>query len=94
MPNEAIQNIFGEAPRGMTAQSVTAAMATTRQAQEVQAAMVVAKHFPRDQRAAYARITDACARPTLAEEATYEFSRGGSKISGPSIRLAECIAQN
>lgn len=93
MPNE-IQNIFGEAPRGMTAQSVTAAMATTRQAQEVQAAMVVAKHFPRDQRAAYARITDACARPTLAEEATYEFSRGGSKISGPSIRLAECIAQS
>lgn len=94
MPNDAVQNIFGEAPRGMTAQSVTAAMATTRQAQEVQAAMVVAKHFPRDQRAAYARITDACARPTLAEEATYEFSRGGSKISGPSIRLAECIAQN
>lgn len=94
MPNEAIQNIFGEAPKGITAQSVTAAMATTRQAQEVQAAMVVAKHFPRDQRAAYARITDACARPTLAEEATYEFSRGGSKISGPSIRLAECIAQN
>lgn len=94
MPNEAIQNIFGEAPKGISAQSVTAAMATTRQAQEVQAAMVVAKHFPRDQRAAYARITDACARPTLAEEATYEFSRGGSKISGPSIRLAECIAQN
>ena len=94
MPNEAIQNIFGEAPKGITAQSVTAAMATTRQAQEVQAAMVVAKHFPRDQRAAYARITDACARPTLAGEATYEFSRGGSKISGPSIRLAECIAQN
>ena len=94
MPNEAVQNIFGEAPKGITAQSVTAAMATTRQAQEVQAAMVVAKHFPRDQRAAYARITEACARPTLAEEATYEFSRGGSKISGPSIRLAECIAQN
>lgn len=93
MANE-MANIFGEAPKGMTAQGVTAAMATTRQAQEVQAAMVVAKHFPRAQRESMDRIIEACARPTLAESATYEYSRGGSKINGPSIRLAECIAQN
>ena len=93
MANE-IANIFGDAPKGMTAQGVTAAMASTRQAQEVQAAMVVAKRFPRDQRESYSRIMEACARPSLAESATYEYSRGGSKISGPSIRLAECIAQN
>lgn len=93
MPNEAMQNIFGEAPRGLAAQSVTAAMATTREAQEVQAAMVVAKRFPRDQRVAFDKIMEACTRPSLAEEATYEFSRSGSKISGPSIRLAESIAQ-
>jgi len=94
MANEAIQNIFGDAPQGMTAQSVTAAMVATRQAQEVQAMVVCAHHFPRDQRTAYARIMEACARPTLAEDATYEYSKGGTKISGPSIRLAECIAQN
>lgn len=81
-------------PKGKTLSSVTAAMATTRQAQEVQAAMVVAKHFPRNQRESMNRILDACARPSLAEAATYEYNRGGSKIYGPSIRLAECIAQN
>lgn len=90
-----IVNIFGGGNANeMTAQDVTTAMATTRQAQEVQAAMIVAKRFPRDTRQAYARIMDACTRPTLAEWATYEYSRGGTKITGPSIRLAECMAQN
>lgn len=92
--NENALNVFGEAPKAMTAQSVTAAMATTRQAQEVQAAMVVAKHFPRVPQESMSRILESCMRPTLAESATYEYSRGGSKINGPSIRLAECIAQN
>lgn len=87
-------NVFGNAPQGITAQSVTAAMATTRQAQEVQAAMVVAKNFPRDTRQSMNRILEACMRPTLAEAATYEFSRAGTKIYGPSIRLAEAIAQS
>lgn len=87
-------NPFVTPQQGQTLQSVTAAMATTRQAQEVQAAMVVAKHFPRNQAESMNRILDACARPSLAEAATYEYNRGGSKIYGPSIRLAECIAQN
>lgn len=87
-------NVFGSGPQGISAQSVTAAMATTRQAQEVQAAMVVAKNFPRNPRQSLDRILESCARPTLAENATYEYSRGGSKIYGPSIRLAECIAQS
>ena len=69
-------------------------IATTRAAQEVQAAMVVAKKFPRDINAAYARIMQACKRKGLAECAIYEYSRGGSKIDGPSIRLAETLAQN
>ena len=87
-------NVYGSGQQGLTAQSVTAAMATTRQAQEVQAAMIVAKNFPRDTRISLDRILADCARPTLAEGATYEFSRGGQTIYGPSIRLAECIAQS
>ena len=74
--------------------TITAAMATTRQAQEVQAAMIVAKKFPRDEQAACDRILNACKRPTLAESATYAYSRGGTEVTGPSIRLAECLAQN
>jgi len=60
---------------------------------EVQAAMAVAKRFPRDTVAALERIKNACARPGLAEQSMYSFSRGGSDITGPSIRLAEAVAQ-
>lgn len=87
-------NVFGDKPKEISAASVTTAMATTRQAQEVQAAMIVAKRFPRDERAANERILSACMRRSLAESATYAYSRGGAEVTGPSIHLAECIAQN
>ncbi|MBK9497399.1 MAG: hypothetical protein IPO08_23335 [Xanthomonadales bacterium] len=65
-----------------------------REAQEVQAMMVIAKRFPRDQMAAMDRILQACTRPTLAEGALYSYNKGGSDVTGPSIRLAEAIAQS
>ncbi|MEN2468239.1 hypothetical protein, partial [Ornithinibacillus sp. JPR2-1] len=40
------------------------------------------------------RILDACKRPSLAQTAVYSYPRGGTKVEGPSIRLAEVIAQN
>lgn len=61
---------------------------------EVQAAVVMAKRFPRDQKRAYDKIMLACQRPSLAESAIYSYARGGTDISGPSIRLAEAIAQS
>lgn len=61
---------------------------------EVQAAMVIARMNPRDPVAAMDRILNACTRPTLANAAVYTYSRGGSDISGPSIRLAEAMAQS
>lgn len=64
-----------------------------RAVQEVQAALVIAKKFPRDPVDAMDRILNACTRPTLAAGALYTYSRGGSDISGPSIRLAEAVAQ-
>lgn len=64
-----------------------------REIAEVQAAMIIAKRFPRDPIAAMDRILQACTRPTLAEGALYSYSRGGSDITGPSIRLAEVAAQ-
>lgn len=65
-----------------------------RAIQEVQAAMTVAKRFPRDQQAASDRVLNACTRKTLAETALYSYNRGGTDVTGPSIRLAEAIAQN
>lgn len=69
-------------------------MMVGRQSQEVQAAIFLAKQFPRDENASFTKIMTACKRKRLAEEAEYEFPRGGSKVTGPSIRLAEVVAQH
>jgi hypothetical protein len=67
--------------------------AVQREIAEVQASIAIAKRFPRDQIQALDRITIACQRPGLAESALYSYARGGTEITGPSIRLAEAIAQ-
>lgn len=61
---------------------------------EVQGAIILAKKFPRNQIECLDRIMTACQRPTLAEQALYSYARGGTEITGPSIRLTETIAQN
>jgi len=65
-----------------------------RAIQEVQAAMIIAKKFPRDQHAAFDRIMTACERPKLAEAASYNYPKGKTMVTGPTIRLAEVMAQN
>jgi len=69
-------------------------VASSRQAQEVQAAMAIAKRFPRDEQEAFSRIMQSCQRKGLAEAALYSYPRGGQQITGPSIRLAEALAQS
>lgn len=87
-------NVFATNKPAMgNAQTAATAMMISRQAQEVQAAMIVAKRFPRNTAESANRILTACARPTLAENAMYSFPRGGSEVTGPSIRLAEAMAQ-
>ncbi len=65
-----------------------------RAAQEVMAAITSAKKFPRDEQAARQKILTACKRVALAEVAMYSYPRGGTQVTGPSIRLAEVLAQN
>lgn len=60
---------------------------------EVQARMAIAKRFPRDTVRAMDAIKNSCARKGLAEKAVYVYARGGQDVSGPSIRLAEAMAQ-
>lgn len=60
---------------------------------EVQAAYVIAKKFPRNQHGSYMAILESCKRPFLAEQAMYAYPRGGTLVTGPSIRLAEAMAQ-
>jgi hypothetical protein len=70
-----------------------AQVSETRAVAEVQAQYVIAKKFPRDENASYMRIMKACERPFLAEQAMYAYPRGGQLVTGPSIRLAEAMAQ-
>lgn len=69
-------------------------MMIARQAQEVQVAMLSAKRFPRDELAAIDRIKKSCQRMSLAQVAIYSYPRGGTNVTGPSIRMAEAVAQN
>lgn len=71
----------------------TVAIEGKRAAAEVQGRIIVAKQFPRDRAAAFQRAMDACQRPGLANSAVYSFPRGGQKVEGPSIRLAEELAR-
>lgn len=74
--------------------SVMQASQSSRETAEVYARMQIAKLAPRDEFAAEARILRACTRMSLATQAEYEYQKGGQKIIGPSIRLAEVMAQN
>nr|QRZ17785.1 hypothetical protein JUJ52_18915 [Virgibacillus sp. AGTR] len=73
---------------------VTAQSSSSREMEEVKGQIFMARQFPRDVFQSEQRILDACKRPALAEVAVYRYPRGGSKVEGPSIRLAEVLAQN
>lgn len=65
-----------------------------RETQQIQGMVFMAKTYPRDEYQSFNRIMQACSRIGLAEESMYEYPRGGQKVTGASIRLAEAIAQN
>jgi hypothetical protein len=69
------------------------AIAQTRELAESIAAVQMAKAFPRDMRLCLQELKNECMREHLAEVAVYRYSRGGSDITGASIRLAETMAR-
>lgn len=75
-------------------QSPVARSDLERAVQEVQAALVIAQRFPRNERKARDNILVECSRPALAAQASFQFPRGGQSVSGPSIRLAESAARH
>ena len=58
----------------------------------VQGQILIATKFPRDVDLSLQKIERACARERLASLAVYQYQRGGTDITGPSIRLAEAVA--
>lgn len=71
----------------------TVAIEASRAIAEAQGKLVIAKRFPRDEVAAYAKAMEACQRPKMAEKAFYAFPRGGQTVKGPTIRFAEELAR-
>lgn len=73
------------------------AAANTDQARaiaEVQSMLVIAQQFPRNEINARDKILMACARKGLAAKSTYIYNKGGTDVVGPSIRLAETMANH
>lgn len=56
--------------------------------------MVLARQFPRNVDECIEKILKECERPKVAEDAAYEYPRGGTLVYGPSIRITEVVAQN
>lgn len=76
----AVQSGFGDDP------------AIAREVATVQGQILIAKKFPRDVDLSLQKIERACSRERLASLAVYQYQRGGTDITGPSIRLAEAVA--
>jgi hypothetical protein len=81
-------------PAVVKPQAALVSVESDRAIQEVQALVVAAKKYPRNEAAAIERMLKACERRTLADQALYAYERGDSMVEGPSIRLAEMMAQN
>ncbi len=60
---------------------------------KVQAQCVLALNNPRNIQQVEATITGMCSSVYLAKEAEYEYTRGGTRITGPTIKLMSAIAQ-
>lgn len=61
--------------------------------QEIQARIIVAKRFPRNEDDAFAALIKAAARPSFADDAGYSFPRGDKNVEGPSVNLAREAAR-
>ena len=86
---EIVDNLPQPAERSVAIESEKAAAVA-----RIQAEFISAKRFPRNEQEALTKIRRSCQRISLAEVALYSFPRGGKPVTGPSIRLAEMLAQS
>lgn len=88
----AIMNQVVNIPTGDINQG-TVLVESQRAVAEAQGKLIIAQRFPRDPLKAYAKVMEACQRLSLASKAFYQYSRGSSSVSGPTIRFAEELAR-
>lgn len=66
----------------------------SKQLSEIKGKMFLARQFPRDPEQSLQNVLMECQRPKLAEAAQYEYPKGDSVVTGPSIRLVEVLARH
>lgn len=66
----------------------------SKQLSEIKGKMFLARQFPRDPERSLQNVLMECQRPKLAEAAQYEYPKGDSVVTGPSIRLVEVLARH
>jgi len=59
---------------------------------EIQAGMILARQYPRDEAVAWQKFTTALTREKMAERAIYSYPRGGTVIKGGSVHMAKLAA--
>ena len=64
-----------------------------RQIAETQAQFMMARYNPRNRALIWDKVQSECSRSSLAENALFAFAKGGSEVSGLSIRALEMIAR-
>lgn len=73
--------------------SAAALTMATRESDEVRMLILMAQQFPRNTVFARSEVCNAFVHPRLAEQAQYAYAKGGTEITGPSIRAAEAMAR-
>lgn len=63
-----------------------------REVAKVQAAVMLAKQFPRNLALAVDKIKTACGDVVVADDALYQYNRGGTDVTGPTVGLMTMIA--
>lgn len=79
--------------QGVAATEGGVAVGSARGQTEVQAGVVMAKNFPRDENLSWIKLEASGRRPSFAEGALYSFPRGGGTVQGPSVKLAREFAR-
>ncbi len=69
------------------------AVAMQREDTEVKAAYTMARMLPRNEDQARINLIKSCRRPTFADDSTYNFPRGDTRVIGPSVDLAREAAR-
>lgn len=95
MAETATKGALAEATQSLPERASEAGIAgaMVRAKAEIEAAIVVAKRFPRDELASGQKLRRSMERASAAECALYRFPRGGQAIEGPSVNLAREAAR-